>query len=264
MSDVIAHTPGDQVLTRAELALIPTPAGTLTHRPIPHVELVQAIEESLDFRKIGIVSESYAIDKTGNKMFGVMNLAAQNDDVRFSLGLRNSHDKSMRLSMVAGMNVFVCSNMAFSGDFQPILAKHSKNFRLKDAVSVGVDQVQRNFEPMTKQIVAWKAEKLSDTDAKLIIYRAFIEAGVDLPKHLDREVHRLYFEPIYPEFQARTLWSLSNAFTSAFKVLDPVPQMKATAALAGFLDSKVSDIRVASFAPVGTGSEVIDASFVEA
>ncbi len=45
----------------------------------------------------------------------------------------------------------------------------------------------------------------------------------------------LYFNPQFPEFQPRTLWSLSNAFTSAFKGLDPVPQFKATAKLGEFL-----------------------------
>jgi hypothetical protein len=30
------------------------------------------------------------------------------------------------------------------------------------------------------------------------------------------------------------MWSLSNAFTSAFKELEPIPQYKATARLAGF------------------------------
>jgi hypothetical protein len=48
------------------------------------------------------------------------------------------------------------------------------------------------------------------------------------------EVHRLYFEPEYPEFSARTMWSLLNAFTSAFKRLDPIPQFKATAKLGEF------------------------------
>ena len=38
-------------------------------------------------------------------------------------------------------------------------------------------------------------------------------------------VHELYFEPQYPEFQARTIFSLTNAFTSAFKQLDPMPQV---------------------------------------
>ena len=42
-------------------------------------------------------------------------------------------------------------------------------------------------------------------------------------------MHDLYFAPKYEEFQSRTIWSLSIAFTSAFKELDPIPQFKATA-----------------------------------
>jgi hypothetical protein len=34
------------------------------------------------------------------------------------------------------------------------------------------------------------------------------------------------------------MWSLSNAFTSAFKELDPIPQFKATAKLGGFLETR--------------------------
>jgi hypothetical protein len=40
------------------------------------------------------------------------------------------------------------------------------------------------------------------------------------PELCSPEVHRLYFEPQYPEFAARTMWSLSNAFTSAFNSRD--------------------------------------------
>ena len=47
--------------------------------------------------------------------------------------------------------------------------------------------------------------------------------------------HDLYFRPTHSEFEPRTLWSLSNAFTSAFKQLDPIPQFKATAKLGWFL-----------------------------
>ena len=44
------------------------------------------------------------------------------------------------------------------------------------------------------------------------------------------------FNPKYDEFQPRTLWSLSNAFTSAFKELEPIPQFRATTKFAGFLE----------------------------
>jgi hypothetical protein len=53
-------------------------------------------------------------------------------------------------------------------------------------------------------------------------------------------VHDLYFNPQHQEFAPRTMWNLSNAFTSAFKELDPVPQFKATAKLGEFLEAQFS------------------------
>ncbi len=105
-----------------------------------------------------------------------------------------------------------------------------------DILSVGVDRMQRNFEPMRKQVEAWKITRLPDETAKLVIYRAFVEGELDVPKHLARRVHDLYFDPQVEEFALRTTWSLSNAFTSAFKELDPISQFKATAKLASFLE----------------------------
>ncbi len=49
---------------------------------------------------------------------------------------------------VVGYRVLVCENMAFPGDFQPVLAKHSKHFSLPNALSIDVDEMQRNFDGM--------------------------------------------------------------------------------------------------------------------
>jgi hypothetical protein len=124
--------------------------------------------------------------------------------------------------------------------FTPVLAKHSKSFSLIDCISVGVDRMQRNFEPMRKQVEAWQRSELTDVTAKVVIYEAFVEGKLEAPKHLARAVHDLYFEPKYEEFRPRTIWSLSNAFTSAFKELDPIPQFKATAKLGEFLEARFS------------------------
>lgn len=231
-STLIAST---EKLTRQQLALVTTPPGTATHRPVPHGEVVEALVETLGFRHIGVVKDEFAISKDGMKMFGVLDLDTGMHGCRFSIGVRNAHDKSMRLAMTVGYRVFVCENMAFSGDFQPVLAKHSKNFSLLNALSIGVDQMQRNFDGMRMQVEAWRESQLTDVQAKLVIYRAFVESGLDVPRHLARPVHDLYFTPQHDEFQPRTLWSLSNAFTSAFKQLEPIPQFRATAKLGGFL-----------------------------
>ena len=79
-------------------------------------------------------------------MFGVLDLASEMEGCRFYWPAKFAR-KSKRLAMTCGYRVFVCSNMAFSGDFTPVLAKHSKSFFLIDCVSVGVDRIQRNFEP---------------------------------------------------------------------------------------------------------------------
>jgi len=105
------------------------------------------------------------------------------------------------------------------------------------SLAVGVDRMQRNFGPLKQRVEEWQAMQLSTASAKLLIYQAFIEDELGFPKHLARRVHELYFQPVHQEFQARTMWSLSNAFTSAFKELEPIPQYKATAKLAGFLQS---------------------------
>lgn len=40
--------------------------------------------------------------------------------------------------------------MTADADFTPVLAKHSKSFSLIYCVSVGVDRMQQNFEPIAK------------------------------------------------------------------------------------------------------------------
>jgi hypothetical protein len=47
------------------------------------------------------------VSKDGMKMFGVLELDTGMHGCRFSIGVRNAHDKSMRLAMTVGYRVFV-------------------------------------------------------------------------------------------------------------------------------------------------------------
>ena len=93
---------------------------------------------------------------------------------------------------------------------------------------------------MRKQVEAWLRSELTYVTANVVIYEAFAEGKLEAPKHLARADHDLYFEPKYDEFRPRTIWNCSNAFTSAFKELDPIPQFKATARLGQFLEARCS------------------------
>src|SRR5688572_25263316 len=101
---LIAHC-GTSKIDRAGLLHLPVPEPTATHRPIPHHEVVQALVETLGFRHIGVVRDEYAASPDGMRMFGVLDLEAGFEGCRFSIGLRNSHDKSMRLALTCGYRV---------------------------------------------------------------------------------------------------------------------------------------------------------------
>jgi hypothetical protein len=61
-----------------------------------------------------------------------------------------------------------CSDIV-PGVNTPVLAKHSKSFSWVDSISVGVDRMQRNFEPMRRQVELWWQSELTDVTAKMII-----------------------------------------------------------------------------------------------
>lgn len=250
-STLTAHC-GAQKMAREELKNIPAPVGTKTHQPVAHTAVVEALEEALSYRHLKVVRDEYAVSADGMKMFGVMDLNSEFTEGRFSIGLRNSNDKSMRLALTAGYRVFVCDNMAFSGDFAPLSHKHTSNFSLRDSISIAVDRIHRNFETLEAQVEAMTRFGLSDNQAKLLIYRAFLDRGLSgVPRHLMYDVHKQYFEPSYNEFRSRNLWSLSNAFTSAFKTLRPTKQFEVTARLGQFFANEHAErARVIDVTPV--------------
>jgi len=227
------------LINREALKHLPLPEETDTFKPIAHHELVEQILQSLSFRRLSVVREEYAVSPDGMKLFGLIELDVEYAGVRFAIGLRNANDKSMRVGLVAGYRVMVCENKMLTGDFQPMLAKHSKNFNLLDGLSVAVDRIQRNIGEVSDQIGRKKVTLLSEDDARSLIYQGFLEQK--FPISLLRSVHKEYFiKPSFEEFVGNNLWTLENAFTTTFKKLKPVQQFEAAAKLGKFLTSYIS------------------------
>ncbi len=116
--------------------------------------------------------------------------------------------------------------MMFKGDFSPVLSKHSKNFNLVDALSIGVDRIQRGFEPLQRSISTGEPTSFPRTMPRLIIYEAFVEGKTCGPPRLINASTSISSTLKYEEFKEATLWTLSNAFTSAFKDLKAFQQFR--------------------------------------
>jgi hypothetical protein len=115
-----------------------------------------------------------------------------------------------------------------------MLAKHTKNMDLTETLSLGVDRIQRSWQPLRERVDFMRNKVLPITTAQALIYRAFTEGK--FPVRLLKSVHRNYFLPSYEEFKPRTIWSLTNAFTSAFKEARDDRKYELTARLGKFLD----------------------------
>lgn len=223
--------------SRQELALIPTPNGTKSWKPVGHYDLVDSISTELERRDITIVHEKFAVSHNNARLFGVMDLRVNGfnrPDVGMALGLRGANDKSMRLSIVTASRVFVCDNMAFSGSDGAVLLfkKHTSRLDLGQVVPHALDSYMVKSLDFTASIDRMANFALTDDRAKSLLFDAFLRADVMALRYLP-EVARLYFDDEIQrqKFADRTLWSLNNAFTEAVKALDPSPQEKAGLAI---------------------------------
>ncbi len=123
--------------------------------------------------------------------------------------------------------------------FTPVLAKHSKSFSLIDCISVGVDRMQRNFEPMRKQVEAWQRSELTDVTAKVVIYEAFVEG--------DSRLQNTSPAACMTSTSSRSTRNSGRGRSGVYRMRSPprsrnwiLPQFKATAKLGGSLDTRFS------------------------
>ena len=221
---LLSHVDTDLV-AREQLTLVDTPVATRSFKPVPHIELIDTLDEVLGLNQIVIRKEEYALRRDGSTLFGVLQLAyADTEDGTAALGLRTSNNKTMSIQICAGLSVFVCDNLVFRGDLIALNRKHTSGLVLRTELSNAVLRFQEHFGRLTNEIDVLKGQELTDTQAKAIIHDVFAR-GV-FPIRLFREVSQAYFGPL-AEGAGCTKWILHNAFTVVAKEMPITTRMPA-------------------------------------
>jgi hypothetical protein len=227
----LSHS-NSQLVTRDQLMMIPAPASTPTWRPVPHGDLITAIDRQLQVRGITIEREQFAIQREGARLFAVLDLSLERTgEFCASMGIRTANDRSLALEIAVGVTVFVCDNLAFSGDLIALRRKHTMRFDLNADLSRAVDRYQTHLGTLRAQITEIQSTPLSAPQAKGLIFDAFNAEIV--PQRYFRTVAETYFNP-GPEMTdvaPRTMWGLHNAFTRCVRQMAPAPAFEATARL---------------------------------
>ena len=132
-------------VSRDEIALVPTPDGTESWKPVPHTEVIDAVTDVVNAHGWQILDENFGLAREGQKMFGVMRINKSNStDWSRCIGLRNSHDKSFAVGLSAGINVTVCSNLAFGGT-TVIKRRHTSRIELTELIEVAMTELENEF-----------------------------------------------------------------------------------------------------------------------
>ncbi len=220
------------LVTREQLMAIAPPPPTGTWRPIAHGDLIHAIDRQLLVRGISVRDEKFAIQREGARLFAVLDLAIETSgEFCAAMGIRTANDQSMALEIAVGVKVFVCDNLAFSGDLIALRRKHTAKFDLNGDISRAVDRYQAHLLALQRKIAVVREDAISDDEAKSVIFEAFrFEV---LPIRYFKRVAEAYFNPAsdMTDVQPRTMWGLHNAFTRSVREMAPAPAFEATTEL---------------------------------
>jgi hypothetical protein len=249
-------------MTRNEIAAIPTPAPMgARHKPVPYGDFIDLTQDALDHVGLAVRDEQYGALKDGKRFFGLLEVAPKfaDADERFGLmvGLRASHDQSFARGLVVGSRVFVCDNLAFSGEIS-INTKQTLNItdRLPGMVYNAVETIPGHFEVQHKRFDRYREVELAPKDgdhALIEMVRRDVLSGSALGKALEEWDHPTYEE--HAE-DGMSVWRLMQAVTHALKApVDPETKlptrpaapmaMEKTVRMTRFLD-EVADFKLAA------------------
>jgi len=229
MEGMMLHC-GGQAITRQELDLIQIPPKTETYTPIPHFELANRIvtvsQDMLsDYVMIG---ESYGIVRNGNQLFAVLNFQAESKEMAMSIAFRNSYDKSLSFGLAFGAQVFVCDNLALTGDIV-VMKKHSKGIMdtLDDCIIANIFRARQAYQKILFDSDKLKRRPMQDNQAFGLMGLLF---GRDLvsPRQLTK-LRNEWTNPTYEEFRNRNAWSFLNGYTECLKTTPPLDIMERNA-----------------------------------
>jgi hypothetical protein len=216
MSSLILHR-GARLATLDQVAAVPTPASTETWYPIPHLAVLESVEETLDATGFAVRSKQLGLSANEQQFFATLELVSTlADGVALAVGIRNSIDKSLPLGFCAGSRVFVCDNLSFRAELM-VSRKHTLNgsIRFREAIAHATGRLDSFRRLEAERIATMHTLLLDDREAESLILRAWerkIISHLQLPAIVSE-----WRKPSHEEFSPRTRWSLFNAFTEVLR-----------------------------------------------
>jgi len=197
------------------LRALPPPVCTDTHVPTAHYAVIDMVKYALGFYRHEIVQEDYGVTPDGARFFGVLSLRSEYGDYTDMVGLRSSVDKKFPIGISFGSRVFVCDNLAFSGD-HVIKRKHTPNAKrdLPGLIAEVIEPLHDARAVQQKKYDAYRATEITDRIVDQTIMQLYRKGVINVQRIPD--VLEQWEQPTH-DWGDRTAWRLFNATTYALK-----------------------------------------------
>lgn len=225
---------GAHAINRDQLAALPLPnARGARHAIRPFINDVEIVADCLNEFGFEIGEEAYGVKTAAGlptQFFGAIEVRPKAlvgevipaDEFALTIGMRGSYDQSLPRGLAVGSRVFVCDNLAFSGEV---------NLHTKQTTYIGQrlpamlrDAVARVPQMAQAQVVRFDAYKNSAIkprvgDAALI---EMVRREIINPSQLGRAIQE-WDQPTHPEHAAHgfSVWRLMQSVTEAIKPVNP-------------------------------------------
>lgn len=260
---LILHA-GAKALDRGALAALPLPAKLGPRHAIrPFIEDVELVTEYLSDVGLLVKEEAFGVKydekRSPQQFFGLLEVAPRvlegeyiPADFALNIGLRGSYDQSLKRALAVGSRVFVCDNLAFSGEIN--VATKQTTFvadRLPRMLRDAVAQVPVLAKLQTQRFDAYRNKELKPRagDAALI---ECVRRGILNPSQVGKAIAE-WDAPSHAEHaeQGYSVWRIQQAVTEAIKPApdsgrpDILPAWERTTKLTRFLD-EVTGLKLAA------------------
>jgi hypothetical protein len=217
-ANLMLHCGGHQ-LEYEELQMIKTPEPEGIWNPIAHTTIFQTMMDTLNGSGYQIKQAVHAVSAKGANYFGLVQVDAdylETDEYGLVVGFRNSHNKSFSASMVAGAQVFVCDNLAFSGEIS-FKHKHTTNVmdKLPGLFREGVGKLNNMYLNQEVRYEAYKQHELEDNRVEKLIIDMFRQNFINAPEI--GKIVNVYDTPTHEEYGEGTAWTLFNSATEVLR-----------------------------------------------
>jgi hypothetical protein len=215
---------GANSIDRNALAALPLPpAMGPRHVVRPYIDDLEIVEHALADYGLAVNDEAFGITKDGGRFFGVLECAPIegeyiSKDYGLMVGLRGSYDQSIARGLAIGSRVFVCDNLAFSGEVN-ILTRQTTNIadRIPALLRNAVAQLPQLAEHQQARFEAYRNTAMTPRQGDAMLVE-LMRKEVLTSNSIKRAVAE-WDEPSHPEHaeQGHSIWRMHNAVTEALK-----------------------------------------------